>query len=74
MRLPLKFAEISEANDASPGNLCGSGVIERSLYTVRIVVLPKSFQLVRKIIGIPEECLVKKFSTNSSDQSLDEGM
>jgi hypothetical protein len=39
-----------------------------------VVILPKSLQLLRKIIGIPEERLVKKFSTNGSNQSLDEGV
>ena len=74
IRFPLELAEISQADDASPVHLCGSVVIKRGMYTVRIVVLPKAVQLLRKIIGISEERLVKKFSTDCSDQSLDEGM
>ena len=74
MQFPLEFAEISQADDASPRHLFRSAVVMRGMYTVRVVALPKSVQLLQKIIGIPEEGLVKKFSTNSSDQALDEGM
>ena len=44
------------------------------MYTMCVVVLPKSFQLLRKINGIPEELLVDVFATNGSNQPLDEGM
>ena len=44
------------------------------MYTMCVVVLPKSFQLLSKINGIPEEFLVDVFATNGSNQPLDEGM
>jgi len=44
------------------------------MYTMCAVVLPKSFQLLRKIIGIPEERLVKELPANGSDQPFNEGM
>jgi len=71
MRFPAEFAEISQADDASARRRLGSAVVERGTYSVRLVVLPKSVQLLHKSIGIPEEGLVKKFSGNSSDQLLD---
>ena len=37
------------------------------MYTMCVVVLPKSFQLLRKIYGIPEERLIKKFAMNGSN-------
>ena len=75
MRFLLELPEISDADCAFSGHLCGSAVVKRGMDTVRVVVvLPKSLQLLHKIIGIPEEDLVKKFSTNRSDQSLDDGV
>jgi len=74
MRCPLGLAEVSEADYSFTGHLCGSSVVKRSMYTMCVVVLPKSLQFLRKIIGISEECVVKKFPTNRSNQSLDEWM
>ncbi len=74
MRFPLELAEISKADSAYSTHLCWSDVIKRSMYPVRVVVPEKSLQLLSKIIGIPEERLVKEFSTNGTDQSFDEGM
>jgi hypothetical protein len=39
-----------------------------------VVILSKFFQLSLQIAGIPEERMVKVFTTNRSDQSLNKGM
>jgi len=39
-----------------------------------IVVLPKVHEFPFKVSSVPEECLVKEFSANGSDESLKEGM
>jgi len=49
------LAEINEADNAFIGHLCGRGVVKRSMYTLRVVVLSKFVQLLRRIIGIPEQ-------------------
>jgi hypothetical protein len=41
---------------------------------VHIVVLAEISQLSLQVTDIPEEHMVKKFSTNGSNQPFDEGM
>ena len=39
-----------------------------------VVIMSKFFQLSHKILSIPEEDVVKVFTANGSDESLNEGM
>ena len=74
MQFPLELAEISQADNASPGHLYGSAAVKCSRYTVCVVVLPKSLQLLRKISGVSEEHLIKKLTTDGPDKPFDEAM
>ena len=74
MRFPVEIAEGSAVDGSFTGEFCWCNTIKRGVYTMCVVVLSKSIQLLRKILGIPEKRLVKAFTTNGSDQPLDEGM
>jgi len=74
MRLPLELAELSVATYGFSVHLYRRSVIKCSMYTVRVVIQVKINQLSLQVTGIPEERLVKKFSTNGPDQSFDKGM
>ena len=39
-----------------------------------IVILLECFQFSFEVTGLPEKCLIEVFTTNSPDQSFDEGM
>lgn len=41
---------------------------------MRVVIMSKFFQFSHKILSIPKEDVIKVFTANSSDESLDEGM
>jgi hypothetical protein len=74
MRFPVEIAEGSAVDGGFTGEFCWCNTIKRGVSTMCVVVLSKSIQLLRKILGIPEKRLVKEFSTNGSDQPFDEGM
>jgi hypothetical protein len=74
MRFPVEIAEGSAVDGSFTGEFCGCNTIKRGVYTMCVVVLSKSIQLLRKILGIPEKRLVKVLSTNGSDQPFDEGV
>ena len=44
------------------------------MYAMRIVILAEIGQLSLQVAGIPEERLIKEFSSYDPDQSFDEGM
>lgn len=73
MRFPVEIAEGSAVDGSCTGEFCGCNTIKRGVYTMCVVVLSKSIQLLRKILGIPEKHLVRKISTKGSDQPFDEG-
>ena len=73
MRFTMEIAEGSAVDGGFTGEFCGCNTIKRGVYTMCVVVLSKSIQLLRKILGIPEKRLVKVLSTNGSDQPFDEG-
>ena len=41
---------------------------------IPVVVLPEVHEFSLKVLSIPEEDVVKVFTTNGSDESLNEGM
>ncbi len=48
--------------------------VQRLMNTVLVVVVHERIEFSFKILRIPEEDLVKVFTTNGSDQSLNKGM
>ena len=44
------------------------------MHAVAIIVVLKVFQLSLKIPSIPEHLVIKEFSANGTDKSLNEGM
>ena len=74
MRSPVVIAECSGVDGSFTGEFCWCNTIKRGVYMMCVIVLSKAIRLLRKILGISEKRLVKKFSTNGSEQPLDEGM
>jgi len=62
------LAAVSEADFAFFGHLCGSGIVKCSMRAVRVVIFAKISQLSLQVTGIPENRLIKEFSTNGPDQ------
>lgn len=53
----------------------GRGVTaERAMGAVLAVIDPEMGELSLQILSVPEQCGIKKFSTNRSNQSFDERM
>ena len=55
-------------------NFIGRVPVQRLMNTVLVVVLYERVEFSLKILSIPKEGVVKVFTTNRSDQSLNKGM
>lgn len=56
------------------GNFFRRGSIQRLMNTVLVVVVHERVEFSLKVLSIPIEGVVKKLTTNGSDQSFNEGM
>lgn len=74
MGFPAELAEISSAEGGLATDLRWCIAVERSVHTIRVVIVTKFFQLSLQIAGVPEKCMVKIFGANGADQPFDEGM
>ena len=55
-------------------NFIGRVPVQRLMYPIPVVVLPEVHEFSLKVLSIPKEDLIKVFTANGSDESLDEGM
>jgi len=55
-------------------NFIGRVPIQRLMNTVLVVVAHERVEFSLKVLSIPKEGVVKVFTTNRSDQSLNKGM
>jgi hypothetical protein len=70
MTFPPESAEVGTAAGSLTSDFWWC-VAFRSLHAIRLVILPVSFQFSLPIIGIPEEPMIKEFTAQGPDQSLD---
>jgi hypothetical protein len=71
MRSPTAAFQVSVCGFGFTADLCRRIAFERRMKTVVVVILPECFQLSFQISGIPEEDIVKVFTANGSDQTID---
>lgn len=69
--ISTEIAEIIAAACAFRGHNCGRGVVKRSMCTMEIVVVAEIRQFLFQIAVIPEEHLIKQFSTDGTDRPFD---
>ena len=55
-------------------NFIGRVPVQRLMNPIPVVVLPEVHEFSLKVLSIPKEDVIKIFSANGSDESLDEGM
>lgn len=68
MRSPVKIAEGSPLDGSFTGEFGWRSTIKRSMNTVRVTVRRKILRLPHKIVSIPKEHPVEKFSTKGCDK------
>jgi hypothetical protein len=74
IRFPPGLVDISAANDGCVADFCRCIAAERSVHTMSVVIVPIFFPLSLQVAGVPEERMVKIFTANGSDMSLNEGV
>ena len=74
MGFPLILAEIRFANVCFPTDFRWRIATKRCMNAISVVIGAKLFELFLQITRIPEEDVIKVFTTNPPDRSFDEGM
>ena len=74
MRLPSVMLQVGLSGFGFTTNLCRRIAFERSMKTVVVVIILERFKLTFQINSVPEQRLVKKLTTNGSDQALNKWM
>ena len=55
-------------------NFIGRVPVQRLMNPIPVVVLPEVHEFSLKVLNIPKEDVIKVFTANGTDESLDEGM
>ena len=74
MLSPCVYFECGRLRDTVTADFGRRVTAQRCMCTRRIVVLPKVHEFPFKVSSVPEEVMVKVFTTNGSDESLNEGV